>query len=123
MPKDFPTEAVISAATGMLICPIDGVYEVCAYMAGEPVWTHQLPRVGREIEASLRARRPDLLATFDEAKEVTPDNWQTYLSRFIERHGPTISVAPMSDDQHESIDPVSEAAEMIHPDRIITMPV
>lgn len=123
MPKDFPTEAVISAATGMLICPIDQVYEVSAYMAGEPVWTHQLPRVSREIGASLRARRPDLLATFDEAKEVTPDNYRDYLARFLDRHGPTISVSPMSEDQHESIDPVSEMAEMVPPDRIITISV
>lgn len=119
MPKDFPTEAVISTATGFLICPVDGVYEVSAYMAGDPVFTHQLPRVSREIEAAMRARRPDLVATFDEAQQINPDNWQEMRDRFIARHGPTISVSPLSEDQHESIDPASELAQAVPPDRII----
>lgn len=119
MPKEFPTEAVISAATGMLICPFDKVHEVCTYMAGEPVWTHQLPRVGREVEATLKQRHPELAQTFAEAEGITPDNWQEFRDRFIARHGATLTVAPMSEDQHQGIDPVSELAEMVPPDRII----
>lgn len=123
MPKDFPTEAVISTATGFLICPIQQVYEVSEYMSGAPVWTHQLPRVSREIKAHLRAARPDLVATFDEAEGINCDNWQDFRDRFIARLGPTITLEPMPEAEHERIDPLSELAEKVHPDRIITIQV
>lgn len=121
MPKEFPTPAVIGTATGRLICPIEQVYEVSQFMAGEPVWTHQLPRVGREIEAHLRATRPDLVPTLDEAKGINRDNWQDFRDRFIARLGSTIALEPMTAAEHERIDPVSELAEKVHPDCIITI--
>ena len=119
MPKAFPTEAVISTASGFLLCDIGEVYKVSEYMAGEPVWTHQLPRVGREIAGVIRARHPELAATLDECQQITPENYAEMRDRFIARHGPTIEVSPMTTDQHESRAPISELAEIVPPDRII----
>ena len=121
MPKAFPTEAVISAASGFLLCDFDKVHEISEYMAGEPVWTHQLPRVGQEIGVAIRVRHPELAPTLDECSQITPENYQQMRDRFIERHGPTIEISPLSADQHESREPISELAEMVPPDRILSI--
>ena len=119
MPKAFPTEVVISAASGMLLCSFDQVHEISEDLARKPIWTHQLPRVGGEIAATIRARHPELVVSLDEAGHVTQENWQEYRDRFIARHGTAIEVSPMAAAQHEHREPISELAEMVPPDRII----
>lgn len=121
--RDFHIGDIVSAGAGILVSPrgMEGVYDICGFMAGEPVWTHQLPRVGREAAPVLLAQHPGLAETFAEAEQVNRDNWQQWLAVWVARHGETLPVAPMNRDQHESIDPVSELAEKVHPDRIIVV--
>ena len=65
----FPTLHVISAITGVVLTDtLEPPAQVLQFMAGEPVWAHQIPRVSREAgmvmlrfdprmpKASLRAR-------------------------------------------------------------------
>jgi hypothetical protein len=125
--KEFPTADVLSVITGVLVSErgADVFYEVSSWMADGPVWTHQLPRVGREARAAVLKLRPDLadaVAEADALTEVetaTPDDWRAYAARWIERCGPTIAVPRMTDGEHERIDPLSELAEKVHPDRIV----
>lgn len=117
--KTFPTADVIGTITGVLLGEIDGIYEVSQFMCGEPVWTHQLPRVGKEIQPVVLRQHPQLTPVIDEAKAVTRDNWQQMLAGWTDRFGDTIALDPMTAEDHQSIDPVSEAAEKIHPDRIV----
>lgn len=126
--KAFHTTAVLSVVTGRLIAPagcdgngIDGVYEVLSWMAGESVYTHQIGRFAQEALPVILAARPDLSKTIDEAKTMTADNWQEFRDRWIERYGETIEVPKMSEDDHERIDPLSELAERVHPDRIVVV--
>ncbi len=123
--REFHIGDIISVCTGMLVSPrhMDGVYELSAFMAGEPVWTHQLARVGREAAPVLLAQHPALAETFAEARQVTPDNWQDWLARWVERHGEMLPVTPMARDQHERIDPVSELAQKVAPERIVVVEV
>jgi hypothetical protein len=116
--KNFPTPAVLSAVTGRLVCDIGQVYEVLNWMTGESLFTHQLPRVGREAQPAVLAMHPALAETLDEAEAVTPENWRQYLKRWTDRHGPEMAVPKLSEDQHERIDALSELAEKVHPDRI-----
>lgn len=120
--REFPTAAVLSAITGMLIVPnIGPVYEVLNFMTGESLMTHQLPRVGREATAVMLKRHPELAQTLVERDQVNPSNWQLWRDRWVERHGPTMAVPRMTAADHERIDPLSEAAELIHPDRIVVV--
>lgn len=119
--KPFPTAAVLSTITGVLVCEIGEVYEICAWMSGEPVFTHQLPRVGREAQAVLTALRPDLQLAVSEASAVTPENYESWRDIWIARYGAEIEVPRMNADQHENIDPISELAEKAHPDQIIVI--
>ena len=119
--KAFPTASVLSVITGRLVSPIDGVYEVLTWMADEPIWTHQLPRVSREAQTAMCAQRPDLKIACNEAILVNRDNWQEWLRTWESRYGQTIDVHKLSAGEHESIDPISEAAERIHPDKIVAV--
>lgn len=107
--------------TGNLLSPngMDGVYRIAQHLAGEEVWTHQIPRVMRESRPHLLAQFPAL--TDVTADGVTPENHAAWLAERVAQFGEWFEVAPMSADQHESIDPESELAEKVHPSKIIKL--
>jgi hypothetical protein len=121
--KEFPTGAVLSVVTGILVSEnhMDGVYEVLNWMTGESLFTHQLPRVGREAEPVILAVHPELEQAKEEADQVNGDNWREWLKTWKGRYGETISVPRMPIAEHERIDPHSELAEKVHPDRVIVV--
>ena len=121
--KEFPLCDVISAATDYLVSErgIGAVYDVLNFATGESLFTHQLPRVGKEFGAHLLRVRPDLQPIFDEAKDVNPSNWRHFASDWEDRFGRTITIGKMSEDDHERIDALSELAEKVHPDNIIVV--
>lgn len=119
--KEFATCDVLSTITGKLIGKIDGVYEVLNWMTGESVYTHQLPRISREAVPVIVAKHPALKQAVDEAERITRENWQQWRRTWEDRYGPTIAVPKFTADTHERIDPMSELAEKVHPDKIITV--
>jgi hypothetical protein len=122
MQKEFPTLGVVSAASGYLLTEIGVVYQVLSFASGESVFTHQLPRVGREFKAALLADQPEIAEIFEYIeRETTPETYRDVASEVKRRIGATMTVRRMTADQHERIDPMSELAEKVHPDRIITV--
>jgi hypothetical protein len=117
--KEFQTCDVMSTVTGILVSNIGGVYEVLNWMTGESVFTHQLPRIGREARPVLVAAYPLLQQAIDEAEQVNGENYKEWLQTWEDRYGPMIAVPKFDADSHESIDPLSELAEKVHPDKII----
>ncbi len=83
------------------------------------MWTHQLGRVMDESRAHLLAQFPALAGVT--ASDVTPENHAAWLRARVAEHGEWLDVAPLPADVHQSIDPISELAEKIHPDRIFTV--
>lgn len=112
---------VLSMTTGKLLSPshMGGIYKIAQHLAGEPVWTHQLGRVMTESRPHLLAQFPALEPVTGE--DVTPENHQRWLAVMVETLGEWFDVLPMPADAHESIDPLSELAEKVHPDRIVTV--
>lgn len=121
--KEFSTRDVLSIATGRLMGDIGGVYEVLNWMTGESLFTHQLPRVANEARPVLLAAYPLLQQAVDEVEQVTTENYHQWRQTWEDRYGPMISVPKFNAETHESIDPMSEAAEMFHPDSIITVSI
>lgn len=119
--KTFPTADVLSTITGRLICEIDGIYKVLNWMTGESVFTHQLPRIGREAQPVILAMHPQLAQAVEESEQVSPENWREWRQTWEDRYGAEIAVPRFTTDTHERIDPMSELAEKVHPDRIITV--
>ena len=121
--KVFPTPAVMSTVTGVLISDIGGVYEVLNWMTGESVFTHQIPRISREAVPVLLETLPALQQAIAEAEQITPENYEHWRDLWIDRYGPEIAVPKMTSGQHERIDPLSELAQHVHPDRIVVLDV
>lgn len=115
----FHLGAVLSMTTGKLLCQMDDVYRIAAHLAGEPIWTHQLGRVMTESKPHLLEQFPALAVVTGE--EVTGENFAAWLYERVGEHGEWFDVAPMPADAHESIDPLSELAERVHPDKIVTI--
>lgn len=117
--KEFATRDVLSTITGRLMGDIGGVYEVLNWMTGESVFTHQLPRIGREATPVVVAAHPALQQAIDEAEQVNQGNYAQWRQTWEDRYGPTIAVPKFTAATRESIDPMSELAEKVHPDKII----
>lgn len=98
--KEFATRDVLSTITGRLMGDIGGVYEVLNWMTGESVFTHQLPRIGREATPVLVATHPALQQAVDEAEQVTQENYQEWRQTWEDRYGPTIAVPKFGADDH-----------------------
>lgn len=122
--KEFPTPVVMSIVTGRLVAqPFSDVHECLEWAAGEPVWTHQLPRVSKELAPAIVGLLPSLNEAVAEAEQIDSTNWQHWRDVWIDRYGPLIAVPRLDHAQHERIDPLSEAAELIHPSKIIAVDV
>jgi hypothetical protein len=119
--KDFPTADVLSTITGRLMGDIGGVYEVLNWMTGESVFTHQIPRICREAVPVILASRPELAVACAEAERVNRDNYRHFLALWLDRYGQTIAVPKFTADEHEFIDPLSEIAEIVPPERSIVV--
>ncbi len=121
MARDFDISDVLTVTTGCLVSTrhMTGIYDILGFMAGEDVYTHQIPRVLREAAPALLAQHPQLADV--DASKVTPENVAEHVAGWRTKFGDTLAVAPMNENQHESIDPVSELAEKVHPSRIIVV--
>lgn len=121
--KEFDIGDVISAGTGYLVSRrhIEGVYDVLNWMTGESLMTHQLPRVCREAKPVLQKHFPWFGIVEVEAENVTPENHRRWLEKWESEYGLRVSVPKMTADDHERIDPMSELAEKVHPDKIVTI--
>lgn len=115
----FHLGAVLSMTTGKLLCQMDDIYRIAQHLAGEPVWTHQLGRVMTESKPHLLAQFPALANLTGE--DVTTENYAAWLLDRVAEHGEWFDVAPMPEHAHVSIEPLSELAERVHPDRIVTI--
>lgn len=134
--KQFHIGDLITVTTGRLVSTrhMDGVYDILNWMTGESLFTHQLPRVSREAEPVLTELYPQLskasLATdlkeldcrlAQAANEQARGVVNTWVDELSDRLGLMFAVPKLSGDQHERIDPMSELAEKVHPNRIVVI--
>lgn len=120
--KKFEISAVISITSGLMVSAegMGGIYQVLSWMAGESVFTHQIPRIRGEAAPLILAMHPGLEMAHAEAAAVkSQDDLGTALPIWQARYGAEIDVPLMTIDEHERIDPESELAEKVHPSKII----
>src|SRR5689334_18205809 len=120
--KEFHISDILSITTGRLVSTrhMGGVYDILGWMTGESLYTHQLPRVAGEARPVILAMHPQL-AHVDEDAEINPGNLDAWVAARVAEFGETLPVPKLNADQHERIDPMSELAEKVHPDKIITV--
>jgi hypothetical protein len=122
--RDFHLGDILSVTTGRLVSPrhIDGVCDILNWMTGDNLFTHQLPRASRECEGPLLAQHPDLAAVeapedFGGSREAV----ETWLAEQVAVYGETREVAPLADEDHTRIDPMTELRAKMHPDAEIVV--
>lgn len=110
-PKKFNLGAVLTVTTGRLLCPIDELYQILDHMTGDQLFTHQLPRAGEECKEPLLQQHPHLRDVVVPPINSEEDclEWLTQQSRYF---GAELEVAPLNPDDHTSIDPLTELAQM-----------
>ncbi len=92
--KTYPIEVLLSISTGVLLCPFGDMHECVEYLAGQPVFTHQLafkPFVD-QLKAAVVTQYPDLAVNSD---HVTPENWQQFRADCIAKLGHSRDIIPM----------------------------
>jgi len=98
----FNLGTVLSAATGILLTDIGNFYKILNYMTGESLFTHQLPRVSREMSPIIFQQHPQLKEA--DVSDITTENWKEKLEALIDKYG-------LFD--HKKIDPFDEAKDMM----------
>lgn len=117
--KLFHLGDVLSITDGRLMSPrhMDGIYDILNFMTGDNLFTHQLPRAASECQPFLLRQHPQLAGV--EIGEITPENFKSVLEGLCAEYGEYLMVDALPEHAHEFIEPMSELAEKVHPDRII----
>lgn len=115
--RRFHIGDIISAGKGVLVAPegIGAVYQILNWMTDDNLFTHQLPRAGRECDPWL-ARWFPWYSTVN-SSVVTRDNWREWLAEQVAAHGEYHEVPRIPQDDHAVRDPVSELQEMMGDDQ------
>ena len=139
--KDFDFSDVLTLCSGRLVGSrhMEGVYEILQFMVGEPVFTHQSPRVMRELEPWLREQFPTLfpddptmkrmLDFLDGELNALPgmNLEEVIVRRWVARVREAwalperVILRAMPRQMHTSIDPVQEAQAMFGDENVIAV--
>lgn len=107
----FTLGEVLTALTGRLLCPIDGLYRVLNFLTGDELYTHQLPRAFRTCRPYVAQQHPDLAAL--DYSGVNAATWRAWLLAQEQQFGDTRPLTPIPADAYEQQDPLEEAVEMM----------
>lgn len=116
---EVSTIALASSVTGFLLGDIGDVYRVIEQVTGIAPFTHQLPRMGRELSAHIKQALPDFP---DKAEaEAFPVNGETvgaYVADVLARFGETVAVPKQT---VEAQNPIDELVGMVGKERVIVV--
>lgn len=107
----FDLGTVLSVVTPILLTDIGNVYEILNYMTGDNLYTHQLPRVAKEMQQVILEQYPNLAEVNTDG--IGRENWQEFLKKSIEKYGNSFPIIPCGLWQHKSINPQDELVEML----------
>jgi hypothetical protein len=116
---EVSTVALASSVTGFLLCDIGEVSRVIERMTGVSPYTHQLPRMGRELAAHVAQHCPSFPDKAEaEAYPVNAETVQAYVADIVERFGATITLPRQTTAPR---DPLAELVDMVGKDRVIVV--
>lgn len=108
---------------------MDGVYDICNFLTQDKLFTHQLPRVHDECKAHLLALHPQLIripllseGDVKAQKELNGVNWfRLWVDARVAEYGEYLDVTPLPKGIHQYKEPISEAIEMLRPEKVIVI--
>ena len=114
---EVSTVALASAVSGFLLGDIGDVYRVIEQVTGIAPYTHQLPRMGREMAAHVKQHLPDFPDEADaRAYPVNGDTVGAYAAEIVERFGTTTALPKQA---VEAQNPIAELVGMVGEERVI----
>lgn len=140
--RHFHLGDILSITTGRLVSPrhMDGIYDILNFLTDDNLFTHQLPRVCREVAPWMREQYPDLfpgnrlvdfwIEAMDRAAELAGEDKEkrnVAVQMFIEHIRSAFNletmlpVKRMPKNQHTSINPFEELSAMVGDERIIAV--
>lgn len=133
MNRTFHLGDILSITHDRLVSPrlMDGIYDICNFLTQDNLFTHQLPRVHAECKAHLLTLYPAL----NEIPTVTDEDilamklvdgkpakwWESWLAVQVAKYGEFLEVTPIPAGIHEYKNPITEAVEMVGPDKVIAI--
>lgn len=133
----FPLRVVLSVTTGRLLTKpqsendngISDLYDILGHMTSDQVWTHQLPRLGRECGPWLLRWYPQLAVASEWLGDLDERIWldgahsaiEAWLCEMEKRLGSKFAVGQIPPDDHDQIHPYDELVVMRGGDEWITL--
>ena len=106
--KDFPTAAVLSIITGRLLGDFGEMHETIEWVAGHPVWTHELVTIGRRLTAAVISQHPELSGI---DADLSEENYEDWTARQVSKFGDTLTLIRGSGKRTEH--PIESLKKMI----------
>lgn len=121
--RSFHLGDVLSVTTGYLVAPrgIEAMYDLLSFMTADQLFSHQLPRAVGECAPDLLRQYPKLAEVVMPAEFGDEAHVWSWLAKQVVVFGEYLDVAPLAEGDHTRIDPLTELASMVGPERIITV--
>lgn len=114
--KEFDIGDVLSVTTLKLVSSrgMDGVQDLLSFMAGYPVFTHQIPRIGPVCKTRLLEQFPQLNDIEDSSiPSGSKEDIFEWVAQQAEKYGRTFTVTTLAPDTCPMVDPVKELHDVL----------
>lgn len=89
--REFPTAAIASITTGVMLCKFGDMHEAAEFVMGHPIWTHHFAdkTLNEEMRKTVLAQLPEMPTKID---GVTPENYLQKLAEIEAVVGSTVKL-------------------------------
>lgn len=96
MKKKFPTEDVLTMATGKLLGSMEGLYEIQSYLVGYSVMTHEFPDLMPKSGLWVREQHPKLKKV-EVPEGLTTEQLLSWVEEMKKKFGKELEIQPLSE--------------------------
>lgn len=119
MKRTFSIAPILSVVGERLLGDFGDVQELCSFLTGDQLFTHQMLRAHEPCRQGLRAQFPEF-GDYDDS-EVNCDNWQEWLDVQVAKFGATREVEPLPEGMWSYKNPIVEAEELVGKNRVVVV--
>lgn len=89
--REFPTLAIASLSSGVLLCDFSAMHEAAEYLMGHPIWTRHF--AAEQLQSDMRRAIADQCPGMPtEIEGVTRENYREHAAAIEARFGKTVKI-------------------------------